>query len=383
MSAVAGQPITDAHDFFVPAFEVRLKGQDLPRDVIHDVLDVTYRDSLDRIDQVEITINNWDAATRTFKYSDPDGQGDSGPLPSFDPGAQLELSMGYRGDPELTLMLTGDIVSLTPTFPAQGAPTLQVRALSRLYRLQRKRTVRPFENKKDSAIARAIGDELGVDVRTVQSAEDDEHEHPYVLVNNQFPIIFLLGRARALGYDLYVDGDGALFFGPTERVRPDLKLEWGKSLVQFSPTLKTKGQVRKITVRGWDPTKSGDERAVVGEATWSDLATQALPSNEDLQTIDSALGESFEVVTDYVPRSKAEADRVARELLADVAKRMVTARGTTIGLPELRAGGALGIDGLGSRFSGRYVVTESTHTIGASGYRVEFTARMEIRRDGG
>ena len=73
---------------------------------------------------------------------------------------------------------------------------------------------------------------------------------------------------------------------------------------------------------------------------------------------------------------------MARELLADVAKRMVTGRGTTVGLPELRAGSAVGIDGLGSRFSGRYIVTDTTHTIGAGGYRVEFGARMEIRRGG-
>ena len=47
---------------------------------------------------------------------------------------------------------------------------------------------------------------------------------------------------------------------------------------------------------------------------------------------------------------------------------MVNGSGSTVGLPDLRAGIVLQIDGLGDRFSGRYFVTATTHTIGDSGY---------------
>ena len=33
-------------------------------------MQVTYKDSLTDVDSFEITINNWDAGSRTFKYSD-------------------------------------------------------------------------------------------------------------------------------------------------------------------------------------------------------------------------------------------------------------------------------------------------------------------------
>jgi len=35
------------------------------------------------------------------------------------------------------------------------------------------------------------------------------------------------------------------------------------------------------------------------------------------------------------------------------------------------------IRGLGDRFSGRYFVTGTTHTIGGSGYTTQFQCRME------
>ena len=56
---------------------------------------------------------------------------------------------------------------------------------------------------------------------------------------------------------------------------------------------------------------------------------------------------------------------------------MVTASGTTIGLPELRAGMQVIIKGLGTRLSGIYFVLESTHTINDSGYITRFKARRE------
>ena len=82
-------PIYSDYDFFVPAFELKSKGQSLARDVIHDVISVSYTDNLDKLDSCEITLNNWDADKRTFKYSDPETS-----RVNFDPGAEIELYMG-------------------------------------------------------------------------------------------------------------------------------------------------------------------------------------------------------------------------------------------------------------------------------------------------
>ncbi len=60
----------------------------------------------------------------------------------------------------------------------------------------------------------------------------------------------------------------------------------------------------------------------------------------------------------------------------------VAATGATIGLPDLRAGVSVQIDGLGSRFNGGYFVTTTTHSITSGGYTTSFSCqRIEDERD--
>src|SRR3546814_3512183 len=74
-------------DFYVPAFEVRVRGRRLHRTVINDVISLGYTDDLKAIDQFSMTINNWNAETRSFKYSDAD---------LFLPKAEIEIDIGLR-----------------------------------------------------------------------------------------------------------------------------------------------------------------------------------------------------------------------------------------------------------------------------------------------
>ena len=115
----------------------------------------------------------------------------------------------------------------------------------------------------------------------------------------------------------------------------------------------------------------------MGEATREDLGFRGLPNVEDLQKIDSALAGSEEVISDQPVENKQDAKNKAIAQLAKLEKDIITGSGTTVGLPELSAGRPVFIRGLGDRFSGRYLITSSTHTIGDSGYTTQFEARVE------
>jgi Bacteriophage probable baseplate hub protein len=56
---------------------------------------------------------------------------------------------------------------------------------------------------------------------------------------------------------------------------------------------------------------------------------------------------------------------------------MVKGSGSTVGLPDIRAGCVIMLERLGKRFSGRYFVTSTTHTIGDGGYTTQFQCRRE------
>lgn len=373
MTAGVAIPISEGQDFYVPYFEVRLRGgRALGADVVRDITQVSYQDDIGSIDSFEITINNWDADTRDFKYVDTD---------LFDPGKELELWLGYRGGRQgLQRMITGEITSLRPTFPASGQPTLAISGLNLLHRFRSKQRSAAYENRTDSEIARDIAGQLDVPLRTDPAAEATEERFEYLFQDNEYDILFLLGRARRIGYDLFVEegdepGSHRLYFGPSTRMeRPTYGLDYGRSLVQFQPNLSTANQVGKVTVKGWDATK---KEPITYTATRSELATRGIGQGSGSQAVENAVQSREEVIADRPVHTPEEARTLAVQTLERIAKELVTGTAAVVGLPDLRAGSVVHLGGLGERFSGRYFVTTTTHAIGDSGYSTQFGCRRE------
>jgi uncharacterized protein len=365
----AAIPIYQGQEFYVPTFEVKLDGRPPGREVIRDILSVTYKDNLQEIDSFEISINNWDADTRDFKYSDQ---------PLFDPGKQLELWMGYRG--ELRKMLKGEITSLRPSFPAGAPSTLAVSGLNVLHRLRTKQESFTYLDKTDSEIAKEIENRLKaqqVKVTIDAAGAKDEPRLPFLIQENEYDIVFLMGRARRIGYELTVSeaDDTVIKFGPSTGIRrATYRLTYGKSLIEFQPELTTAQQVAKVTVRGWDSVRKQKIEKTVER---SQLSTKGLGAKGGQAAIDKSIEQKAEIVATKPVQTEAEAEKLAKEILEGIAKEMVKGTGSVPGLPDIRSGTVLLIDGLGDRFSGRYFVVGTTHTIGDAGYTTQFECRRE------
>jgi len=383
-------------DFYVPAFAVKIGNKQGILEM-NDVLSVSYTDSLTEIDSFDMTISNWDPDTRSFKYSDKG---------TFNPWTNVELRMGYLGNgkmkDELQRMLVGEITTMAPSFPASGGLTLTVRGLNIIHRFRTKQETKAFL-KQDSAdkngwtdteIAEFLVKKIAEQIRTtapglkLELSKDDidankrreeQLRYPYLLMNNQYPIVFLMERARRIGYELsieYKKNQEVIFhFRPSSQVvRRTYVLEWGVSLISFQPTLRTADQVSKVTVRGWDPKT---KQPIVGTATRADIADEKVVDPSMLGLNDPQTAQ--EVTVDHPVAKKKEAEDHAKSILRQIASELITAKGKTIGVPDLRAGVKVQIEGLGRRFSGTYLVTDTTHTIGEGGYTTDFGARMEGR----
>jgi phage protein D len=370
-------------DFYVPSFRLLVGDRELRQ--VNDVMSVTYTDSLASIDSFDITVSNWDAEGLAFKYSDGD---------TFLPWKSAELWLGYQrdGNDERRRMLTGEITTMTPSFPSTGGPTLTVRALNILHKFRTKQDTKTFFKKTDTEVAQELVASIAEVVRQrtpqvslqldpddVKANKDKEQPIPFLIMNNQFPIVFLMERARRIGYDLSVyevpvgtSKTVNFHFRPTSEIRrKTYVLEWGTSLISFSPTLRTADQVSKVTVRGWQPQQ---KKPIEETATRADLVNDGVVNPLDLGVTEPSLSEEFTV--DRPVASVAEAKAFAKAILRQKASELVTARGKTVGLPDLRAGVKVSIDKLG-RFSGTYVVTDTTHSMGEGGYTTDFSARME------
>ncbi len=364
-------PIGKNQDFYVPHFEVKLKGRKLPSDVVRDILQVSYKDNIEEIDSFEIEINNWDADSLDYKYSD-------GTL--FDPGQKLELWMGYYGKTTLNLMVRGEITSLRPAFPSGGQPKLTISGLNVLNQFRTKQESQVYLNKYDSEIAQEIGGRLGVTVVTRPDFKTAEVKNPYLLQNNQFDIIFLMERARLEGYDLFViedptSGGSTLYFGPSDGLKKiTYLLVYGQSLVEFQPELTTANQVGQVTVRGWD---AKNKKVIEVTVSRSDISNQGVGTAGGQKEIDESFNQKTEIMASKPVESESEARKLAIDSLEKIAQDMVKGSGSTVGLPDLRAGSIVQLGGLGARFSGRYFVTASTHSCGDGGYTTQFDCRRD------
>lgn len=366
--------IFTGQDFYVPTFQVKLRKRPLPQSVVRDVVQVTYKDSVDEIDSFELTINNWDDEKRTFKYSDSD---------LFNPGEAIELWMGYHGKDRQRLMLSGEVTSLRLAFPSSGTPTLSVGGLNLMHQLRDKPATHVYKEMTDSKIARVIGGRTNVTIETVASAEREEHKERYLLQDNETDAFFLMKRARLHDYELFVIEDGTngqagtprLYFGPSVHLkRVTYRLSHGRTLIEFQPNLSTADQVGEVTVRGWDPTH---KKKIEFTAKRADVASRMFGPCGRLRAIERSIKDRKEIVVDKAPVTEAEARRLAVQQVEDMVKGMLKATGSTVGLPDLRAGNVLEIDGLGDCFSGRYFVTGTTHSIGDGGYTTQFDCRLE------
>jgi phage protein D len=372
-------PLDEKRTFYAPQFKIVLKGQAIDPLVLRDVQEVSYTDDSANLDAFEFTLGDWDPVQNRPKYSSPwnaDGtpyKVEGQPVPNFEPGADLELHLGYQGDDELTLMLKGEVVSITPNFPAAGSPVVRVRALNYLYKLQRARVTGTFEG-KPLEIARDIALQAGVSSVKMPPGGAEGESRRDVLTNVvAFEEIHRRAKEASLAVRLEDDaGQATLFFDPPVGSDPVASLAWGLNLISFSPQLSARGGVEKVIVRNVDPAQSGNAQRFQGEATWSDipdLDPSAL-GPKGLDEIQNAFRGNIEEVTDAEARSEEAARTMALDRLKGT--------GSTIGDPRLRAGAVIEIAGLGPRFSGKYKLTQTTHAIGGSGYTTTFQAAKVV-----
>lgn len=359
--------------FYVPSYEVRV-GATAATELVRDIIEVRFSTDVLELDSFDVTLNNWDAQRQTFKY-------EPASLPELEDlflaEHLVEVKMGYAG--ALKFMIRGRITAIEPNYPQSGAPTLSIRGQNYLHQLRRYKHSHSWHGMKDSDIAMELGRTMvtekdpGLGVRVLIDEKARAEENPeQVSMQNEFDIDFLARRAEFRGYVFYLEyddeGKERFYFGPSDRPdRPQYALEWGKSLISFRPTFATAHQFQKVIVRGVDRTTGEKVEATA-------IAGRDCKLNEDLKLPKTGT----KVITDPPARSAAEARRHACETLHQLRRNIIVAKGSTIGLPDLRAGSYVRITlGRGSRFNGRYFVTSATHSIGSGGYTTDFEVRRE------
>ncbi len=349
-------PISNLMDF-----SVSVNGTALSDEVARKVLQITVDSSAHM------------PAMCTVCLSDPDYTIVDGT--SFDVGSELLVSLRTAvADPSqassqtLAPIFKGEITALEPEFRHDG-DVLVVRGYDKSHRLHRGKKTRTFLSKKDSDIASSIASEVGltaqVDATTVT--------YDYVLQNNQTNMEFLQARARRIGYQVYAH-DGKLYFkkGSWERASGG-ELENGFNLLVFRPRMTAVQQHDKANAYGWDPKTKKQIAGASGPASTSNQGGISDTGGDIAKAKFSGSAESN--VTTSPLFSADEAKLLAQAVEDGINSQFVQAEGVCMGNTTVTAGATVTIKGCGTKFNGKYLVTQAIHTWRTdTGYETHFYA---------
>jgi len=377
--------------FLVPAFQIKLAGSATEKEVISDVQEITFTDDMAAPGFFEFVLHDWDPVEKTTKYSSPwDASGqprklaNGGTVPNFEPGGKVSLSFGYIED-GLQHIMDGEIVSLSPSFPASGLPTVRVRALHAAYReLQRIQVEKTYDG-TSKEIATKLCTDNGFDARWDPIEKEGKPKQKVAIEGTLYDA--LLAKAKEYGMFFTVlpaakEGEKpTVSFSKVASGQEEAVAEfvWGRTLLSFTPVMSASAQVSEVVARGADPDGDGKKKAIEAVKKWSDLAWVDGALGPTGLAAAEAAGKGFrEIIKPDEIHTLEDAEKAAMARLTEMANGLVTGSGTAIGLPELRAGKTISIKGLGARFDGVYRLTQTTHTIGGSGYSTSFQTRKEV-----
>lgn len=336
----------------VPDAEVTVQGKVLPPALEAALRLIEVQQSVRLVDQAILEFENHG--------------GRAGDQDLFRPGHEVEIKLGYVGG--LAWVFKGEIVSVEPTFPVVGNPTVVVRAYDKLHRYRRGRKQRTFLEQKVSDVVKTLCSEEGL----TPDVEDTKTRHAYLLQNNQTNIDFVHELARRHGYEVEVtEGKKLTFRRPRCDRAKAHTLTWGKDLKSFHVRKSLANVKTEVAVRYWNM----EQKKAVTE-TVQRLHGKLKCTHEAPAEAREAFGDAKLMIAARPNTAPAEAEALASSVFNELALDAVRGRGTCLGEPAVQPGAVLELLGLGKTWSGLYYVTGATHVVHRhAGYSTEFRVR--------
>jgi hypothetical protein len=380
------------HSKHSPEFEIEIDGEPIPPELRGCVTSINYQNGLEGADRVEVGVAN-----PYLRWLDH-------PLLEID--NKFELSLGYS-HAALEKVFVGEITGVNASFPNGGMPTLTVVAHDFMQRLTvgtKDRDfgiripyfgIRPLPDLGVVSMISAtnllipypdlIGSAISILLFAMEMYSNSDPKEMEKLVRrqeSQSDFDFLTQVAKENGWEMYIDHTESpqgymlrfKFMGPA--FTPDVTLQWGSSLMEFSPRLTTVGQVAGVATRVWI------------SAIQTEL-TLVLSWDYDRKSFDlevyPGLG-SFDVLAGKKSKSFLKIDAIGpslapRKILSELLPRLnnrLTGSGRCLADLRLRAGKVIELQNLGREFSGFYRITSTTFSLDSGGFYTSFDVRKEI-----
>jgi phage protein D len=339
---------------FLPQFFVKIGGNEVPEDFMDAIVEIVVDASLILPSMFSICLFD-----EELKWVDDN-------LLDIGKAVEIKASMPAEIGTQEGILIKGEITALEPHFSVDGRSTLVVRGYDKSHRLHLGAKTRTFLKMTDSDIVQKIAGEVGLSAQV--DATTDQYD--FIMQYNQTNYEFLKSRADRIGYK-FSAAEGNLYFKKGETtLGSGPTLEYGETLKSFEPRLTAVHQADKMKVTGWDGKM---KKAIVGQKTPLSALNQGGIGKTGGAAASSAFSSAEAIIVDCPVDDQQQAVSLANGLSTDISLDFLQAEGVSFGAPNIKPGYTVTIQGVGTRFSGKYFVTSATHIYNANGYDTHFS----------
>ncbi|MFC4304537.1 phage late control D family protein [Cohnella boryungensis] len=339
-------------NFFAPAFDISVDGQSFTlKQIAVSSLKVETTIAA-KADSFQFRIENaYDAVARQFKWI--------GSL--IDVGKTITIKTGYTD--KLEPVFDGIITGISVDYPSEGQPSITVQGMDRSFLMMRNAKSNLWLNRKVSDVVKEIGGKYSLQMQV----DDTLTPKPTIEQWKTSDFHFLKDLAAENHHHFFVIGQKLYFKKPLPSASPVVTLMYGKNLRSYSAQVDISNQVAQIIVRGADP-----KTREPFQATAQSVSKYGNNGRTGKDIMSALSSETVEIIYSDAT-AQAEAQTLANAKLNERAMDLVNGEGECIGLPELRAGRSIKLEGLGTKFNQPLLLVSTTHVINAQGYFTQFS----------
>jgi phage protein D len=349
--------------YYAPAFEIKLDGRNIEKidpALKKSINSIIITKAIGQSDHIKVEIQDYMEAGK-FTWMDNK---------VFDMGKKINAAVGYTG--KMTHKAEAHIQEISTAFTSGLAPTITIEGSHKGFtQLAKKTKTAVYKKKKDSDIVKKIASEVGLRPSVDNTKLTFELKVKRGKTDNLTFIKTLVSQNTQ--FEFFIT-EGKLYFRKAAiNKKPVTKLKWGEHLVNFSPTANLSKMITGVIALASLKKKTIKVKVGAGKE-------KKVESKKKLgsQLAKKHIGENIEYITDQPVDSKEELKELAMARLGAKTAEFVTAEASTVGIPELKPGVCVQLEGLGKKFSGKYYITKTVHTIDGSGYKVNFSVRSNV-----
>lgn len=327
--------------FNVVTFDLLIEGKAI--DSAYQVMSIAIMKEVNRVPWAKIVLRDGDPAAETFAISEKE---------SYTPGKKIVVKLGR--DRKNTMLFRGIITKHAIRLRENGASELSLECRDECTRMTIGRHNGYFEERKDSEVMEELISKypgLSADV------ESTSLKHKELVQFHCTDWDFMLSRADINGKLVVADDGKIQIKAPDTGSSPSVALLHGSTMLEFEAEMDARTQLKSVEAKSWD---YGGQQLFQHK---SDSAPVAEPGNLN----GAALADSVNISSFELRHSGQVLEAELQEWTKSVMlrSRLAKVRGSArfVGLPDIKPGQMVELQGVGDRFNGKAFISAVRHDV--------------------